>query len=64
MYTYAQYINTISMIPDDINKKINVPFSDFCSAAGSLQFVMIDSQNFVPQFLLQIYINVFLHYFI
>jgi hypothetical protein len=39
----AQYINIISMIPNNINKKINVSFfSDFCSAGSSLQFVTTD----------------------
>jgi len=32
------------MIPNNMNKKINVPFSDFCSAGSSLQFVTTDSQ--------------------
>jgi len=45
MYASAQYINIISMIPNNMNKKINLPFSDFCSAGSSLQFVMTDSQT-------------------
>jgi hypothetical protein len=33
------------MIPNNMKKKINVPFSDFCSAGSSLQFVTTDSQT-------------------
>ena len=45
MYTSAQYINIISMIPNYMNKKINIHFSDFCSAGSSLHFVTTDPQT-------------------
>ena len=32
-------ISIISMIPNNMNKKINIFFSNFCSAGSSLQFV-------------------------
>ena len=43
MYASVQYINIISMIPNNMNKKINITFPDFCSAASSRQFVTTDS---------------------
>ena len=33
------------MIPNNMNKKINIPVSDFCSAGSSLQFVTTDLQT-------------------
>jgi len=45
MYASAQYISIISMIHNNMNKKINIPFSDFCSAGSSLQFVTTDLQT-------------------
>jgi hypothetical protein len=51
------------MIPNNMNKKINITFSDFCSAGSSLQFVTTDSQtsyrnyrsDFCPCILLIVY---------
>ena len=43
MYTSAKYISIIGMIPNNVNMKINIYFSDFCSAGSSLQFVTTDS---------------------
>ena len=55
MYASAQFIDTISMIPNNINKKINIHFTDFSSAGHSLQLVTTDSQisyhNFSFRFL-------------
>jgi len=42
MYASAQYISIINMIPNNKNKKINIHFSDFCSAGNPLQFVTTD----------------------
>jgi hypothetical protein len=63
MYASAHYINIISIIPNNTNKKINIHFSDFCSAGSSLQFMTTDSQtsyrnyrsDFCPCILLIIY---------
>ena len=46
MYASGRYINIISLIPNNINKKINISLSDFCPAGSSLQFVTTDSQKF------------------
>jgi hypothetical protein len=43
IYASVQYITIIIMIPNNMNKKNNVPFSDFCSAGSSIQFVTTDS---------------------
>jgi len=45
MYASAQYVNIISVIPNNMNKKINMPFSNFCSAGSTIQFVTNDSQT-------------------
>ena len=38
-------ISIMSMIPNNMNKKINIFFSNFCSAGSLLQFVTIDLQT-------------------
>jgi hypothetical protein len=43
-------VNIISMIPNNNKKKINMPFSYFCSAGRSLQFVKTDSQTLCHNF--------------
>jgi hypothetical protein len=44
-FSSAQHINIINMIPNNMNRKINIPFSDFYSAGSSLQFVTTNLQT-------------------
>jgi hypothetical protein len=45
MYVSAQYINIISVISNNMKKKINLHISSFCSAGSWLQFITIDSHT-------------------